>query len=190
MWPVRKADSLTTVCEQIVQKMWEPRHLTTLWASTACYIDRFTSSFYITRWTCIHCFRTSPCRAYEHMCRALEALTTVRFIRLTSLCESHIQAYRSITLAGNCWNWSKSLYVYWIPLQMTETFEIRSIKGDEEADKTLTYTVNSFWRYLCKLNAVQVQQSLNTISFWHVRPFQWIVKVRKLCTINCFVTYY
>jgi hypothetical protein len=25
--------------------MWEPRRLTTLWASTACYRDSFTSSF-------------------------------------------------------------------------------------------------------------------------------------------------
>jgi hypothetical protein len=36
-WPVRKADSLTAIFETIVQKMWEPRRLTILWASTACY---------------------------------------------------------------------------------------------------------------------------------------------------------
>jgi hypothetical protein len=30
----RKAD-LTAICEEIVQKMWESRRLTTLWASTA-----------------------------------------------------------------------------------------------------------------------------------------------------------
>jgi hypothetical protein len=35
--PARKADELTTVCEPIVQKIWESRHLTTLWAFTACY---------------------------------------------------------------------------------------------------------------------------------------------------------
>jgi hypothetical protein len=40
--PVRKADNLTAICEPIVQKMWEPRRLTTLWASTACYRDSFT----------------------------------------------------------------------------------------------------------------------------------------------------
>jgi hypothetical protein len=28
--PARKSDSLTAVCEPIVQKMWEPRHLTTV----------------------------------------------------------------------------------------------------------------------------------------------------------------
>jgi hypothetical protein len=33
------ADSLTAICEPIVWKEWEPRHLTTLWASTACYRD-------------------------------------------------------------------------------------------------------------------------------------------------------
>jgi hypothetical protein len=35
----RKADNLTANCEPIVYKMWEPRRLTTLWASTACYRD-------------------------------------------------------------------------------------------------------------------------------------------------------
>jgi hypothetical protein len=38
----RKADSLTAICEPIVQKLWEPQRLTTLWASTTCYRDRFT----------------------------------------------------------------------------------------------------------------------------------------------------
>jgi hypothetical protein len=41
-WPTRKADNLIAICEPIVYKMWEPRRLTTLWASTACYKDRFT----------------------------------------------------------------------------------------------------------------------------------------------------
>jgi hypothetical protein len=39
--PGRKAD-LTAICEPIVYKMWEPRRLTTLWASTACYRDSVT----------------------------------------------------------------------------------------------------------------------------------------------------
>jgi hypothetical protein len=43
--PVRKADNLTAICELTVQKMWEPRGLTTLWASAACYRDSFTFSF-------------------------------------------------------------------------------------------------------------------------------------------------
>jgi hypothetical protein len=37
----RKAD-LTSICEPIVWKIWEPQRLTTLWASTACYRDSFT----------------------------------------------------------------------------------------------------------------------------------------------------
>jgi hypothetical protein len=37
--PARKADSLTAICEPIVKKMWERRRVTTLWASTACYMD-------------------------------------------------------------------------------------------------------------------------------------------------------
>jgi hypothetical protein len=37
----RKADNLTTICEMIAYKIWEPRRLTTLWASTTCYRDSF-----------------------------------------------------------------------------------------------------------------------------------------------------
>jgi hypothetical protein len=40
--PAHKADNLTAVCEPIVSKMWKPRHLTTLWVSTACYRDNLT----------------------------------------------------------------------------------------------------------------------------------------------------
>jgi hypothetical protein len=35
--PACKADNLSANCEPIVWKMWEPRRLTTLWASTTCY---------------------------------------------------------------------------------------------------------------------------------------------------------
>jgi hypothetical protein len=40
--PTCKADKLTAICQPIVSKMWEPRRLTTLRASTACYRDSFT----------------------------------------------------------------------------------------------------------------------------------------------------
>jgi hypothetical protein len=45
--PACKADNLTTIHEPIVQKMWEPRCLTTLWAFMACYKDSFTLFFAI-----------------------------------------------------------------------------------------------------------------------------------------------
>jgi hypothetical protein len=49
--PAHKADNLTAIYEPIVQKMWETRRLTTLWAFTACYSDRFTFfSIIITLW--------------------------------------------------------------------------------------------------------------------------------------------
>jgi hypothetical protein len=41
-WPARKADNLTAIYEPTVQKMWEPRRLTILWASMACYRNSFT----------------------------------------------------------------------------------------------------------------------------------------------------
>jgi hypothetical protein len=45
--PVRKAEKLTAICEPTVQKMWEPRRLTTLWAFTACYMDSFTFTCFV-----------------------------------------------------------------------------------------------------------------------------------------------
>jgi hypothetical protein len=47
--PAHKADNLTDICEPIVKEMWEPRRLTTLWASTACYRDNFTFYCFIPR---------------------------------------------------------------------------------------------------------------------------------------------
>jgi hypothetical protein len=44
---VRKAGNLTAICEPSVQKMWEPRRLTTLWAFTVCYRVTFTFTFFI-----------------------------------------------------------------------------------------------------------------------------------------------
>jgi hypothetical protein len=46
--PARKADNLTAICEPIVYKMWDPRCLTTLEASTALYKYSFT--YFYTRW--------------------------------------------------------------------------------------------------------------------------------------------
>jgi hypothetical protein len=40
-WPARKAENLTAIRESIVQKIWEPRRLTTVWAFTACNRDSF-----------------------------------------------------------------------------------------------------------------------------------------------------
>jgi hypothetical protein len=40
LWPL---DNLTAVCEPIIYNKWEPRHLTALWVSTACYRDSFTA---------------------------------------------------------------------------------------------------------------------------------------------------
>jgi hypothetical protein len=39
--PARGADNLTAIREPIIYKMWEPRRLTNLWASTTCYRDIF-----------------------------------------------------------------------------------------------------------------------------------------------------
>jgi hypothetical protein len=44
--PARKANNPTATCEPNVYKMWEPRRLTTLWASTVCYRDIFTLYLY------------------------------------------------------------------------------------------------------------------------------------------------
>jgi hypothetical protein len=44
--PTRKADNLTSICEPIIKKMWEPRRLTAQWTSTACYRNIFIYLFY------------------------------------------------------------------------------------------------------------------------------------------------
>jgi hypothetical protein len=40
--PARRADNPAVFYEPIIYEMWEPEHLTTLWASTACYRDTLT----------------------------------------------------------------------------------------------------------------------------------------------------
>jgi hypothetical protein len=45
--PARKPDNLSVIWEPTVQKMWEPRRLTTLLASTACYRENFTFLLYL-----------------------------------------------------------------------------------------------------------------------------------------------
>jgi hypothetical protein len=40
-----KADNFTAICERSVYKIWDPRRLTTLWVSMACYRD--SSTFFI-----------------------------------------------------------------------------------------------------------------------------------------------
>jgi hypothetical protein len=50
---MHKADNLTTICEPNVYEMWEPQHLTTLWAFMACYRDSYTLfTFYVTLECC------------------------------------------------------------------------------------------------------------------------------------------
>jgi hypothetical protein len=45
--PAPKADKLTTICELIVQTMWDLRRLITLYASMACYRDSFMAILHI-----------------------------------------------------------------------------------------------------------------------------------------------
>jgi hypothetical protein len=47
--PAHKADILIAICEPNVENMWEPRRLTNLWASTACYCDSFTYTIFVLR---------------------------------------------------------------------------------------------------------------------------------------------
>jgi hypothetical protein len=45
--PVRMADNLNAICELIVYTMWDPQHITTLLAFTACYGYSFTLYIYL-----------------------------------------------------------------------------------------------------------------------------------------------
>jgi hypothetical protein len=51
---VHRADNLTAISDPIVlDKMWEPQHLTTLWALAACYRDSFTFLPYVHTFLCL-----------------------------------------------------------------------------------------------------------------------------------------
>jgi hypothetical protein len=47
--PALKSDNITAIYSRCLEKMWEPRRLTILWAFTASYRDNFTFHFYIDR---------------------------------------------------------------------------------------------------------------------------------------------
>jgi hypothetical protein len=64
---VRKADNLSAIRELIFYKIWEPRHLTTLYASMTCNRDSFNSFFLLS--VCLYCemcetFRFAEFRVY------------------------------------------------------------------------------------------------------------------------------
>jgi hypothetical protein len=61
--PEHGADNLIAICEPTVLKMWEPRHLTTLWAFMACYRDSFTFT-YIQKF--FYSFLWVTCLGYIH----------------------------------------------------------------------------------------------------------------------------
>jgi hypothetical protein len=48
VWPAYKAYNHTTICEATVYKMWDPWHLTTVWASTVRDSDSSTVFFCFT----------------------------------------------------------------------------------------------------------------------------------------------
>jgi hypothetical protein len=51
----QRKSNLTTTCEPIVYKMWEPQRFTTLWDSMACYTVGFT--FYHSKVFCTDEFK-------------------------------------------------------------------------------------------------------------------------------------
>jgi hypothetical protein len=57
--PALKAENLTAIYESIVYKVWDPRRLTTLWTSMACYRDSFTLPFTLYLTLCFSCVNIS-----------------------------------------------------------------------------------------------------------------------------------
>jgi hypothetical protein len=78
----RKADSLTAICDPIVWKMWEPRRITIIWASMACYWDRFTLFYYIFTDICLERLKKTTkyirMDGVEDEIRARDLLNTVQ----------------------------------------------------------------------------------------------------------------
>jgi hypothetical protein len=63
----------STTCEQIVKKMWEPQHLTNIWASMACYKyifcttssqNDFAGPVFKASGQCFHFLATTPSLSY------------------------------------------------------------------------------------------------------------------------------
>jgi hypothetical protein len=63
--PARKADKITAICEPTVYKMWKPRRLTTLWASTACYRDSFTLQYYLRSLYYLFSYTVTPAHVWK-----------------------------------------------------------------------------------------------------------------------------
>jgi hypothetical protein len=79
--PARKTD-LTAICEPTVYKMWDPRRLTTLCASTACYRDSYTFKLYT---NCIHR------RLYLNMdCNMVSTTYKVRLSIIIIMLQRHV----------------------------------------------------------------------------------------------------
>jgi hypothetical protein len=55
-WLAHKADNFTAICELIVRKMWDPRHLKALYPSTACYRESFTFTLLEFPFAAIYCY--------------------------------------------------------------------------------------------------------------------------------------
>jgi hypothetical protein len=84
--PAHKADNLTAMCEPIVQKMSEPRRLTTLWASTAFYKDTFI--FFYKSWGVAMCFLQRKLKITDWLTKIL--LNTVHSEDTEVLDEPHL----------------------------------------------------------------------------------------------------
>jgi hypothetical protein len=77
--PVFKASKLTAICDPTAYTMWDPEHLTILWASTACYGDSFTFSY-------VDNVRTSQ---ETHLCASTASYgDNVTFLYVDDVCTS------------------------------------------------------------------------------------------------------
>jgi hypothetical protein len=101
--PAPKADNLTAIREPTVQKMWEPRRLTNLWAFRACYRN---SSTFLYRYTLL---------LYNYSCLLLQAWRLIgqtsdsprlsAYFRGQSVSPYEIGEY-SVTLASDAVKWT------------------------------------------------------------------------------------
>jgi hypothetical protein len=73
MRPARKANNLTSICDTIVHTMWNSQYLTTLYRSTACHGDNFTSTLASNYWGLIIrwklCGRVARAKNMSEFCK-------------------------------------------------------------------------------------------------------------------------
>jgi hypothetical protein len=127
--PALKPDNLTVICEPIVQKMWEPRLLTTIWASTAYYRDSCTLPSHKCDWLSL----TLPLHNFSFVSVSLQtSRSDPRYLRFRSGPKFFSWAIRSLQTLP----WSRD----WVALQLMNSCGwLQNLINNSSSDWFMTF---------------------------------------------------